>query len=283
MEKTKIICELSSNHNGELGMAKVLIKACADNGGSICKFQDYRASNVPDNDTDKERYKKYQFKDEWYLELINYCKENNVEFLTTCFNVDRIKFLANLGLKKIKLASISLTNTELLMMAGLHFEEVILSTAMHTMEEIEEAIDLLVSNAQKFTIMHCVANYPTMIYDANLERINEIKKMIEGQEYGSVGYSDHSLDLNVAKVALAMDIKYLEKHFTLSRYLPQIKHQMYDGAKAITTHEISIEPQELKELSEYRNKIQIIKGNGMFEVNEVEKKIRERYKNRYGN
>lgn len=279
---TKIIAEIASCHNGDFLLAKALIKAAAENGADIVKFQDWRASNVPENDSDKKRYEKYEFKDEWYPELIEYCKEMEVEFLTTAFNVDRLQFLANLGLKKIKLASISLTNTDLLMFAGTHFDEVIVSTAMHSKEEIEEAVDVLATNAKKFTIMHCVANYPTMPKDANLERINELKKIVEGQEYASVGYSDHALDLNVAKAALAMGVEYIEKHFSLSRYLPQIPHQMYEDGPFVTTHQVSIEPHELKKLSEWRDIVVLMQGMREFALNRVEEKIKERYSNRYG-
>jgi len=259
-----------------------LIRAAAENGGSICKFQDWRASNVSTQDPDKPRYEKYEFPDEWYPILIDYCKKNNIEFLTTVFNTDRVKFLADLGLKKIKLASISLTNTELIMAAGLNFEEIIISTAMHNREEIEEAIDLLASNAKKFTIMACVGNYPTRPSDANLERINEIRYMIEGQKYAHVGYSDHSLDLDVAKSAISMGVEYLEKHFSLSRYLPQIPHQMFEKGPMVTTHAVSIEPHELKELADWRDKVNIMRGFGGFVSNEIEEKIKNRYLNRYG-
>src|SRR3990167_7388125 len=166
----KIIAEIASGHNGDLELAKALVKAAAENGADIVKFQDWRASNVPDTDSDKQRYEKYQFPDDWYSILIPYCKEHGVEFLTTCFNKDRVKFLAGLGLKKIKIASISLQNKDLLMFCGSHFEEIIVSTAMHSLEEVEEAVDLLATNAQKFTIMHCIANYPTAVSDANLGR-----------------------------------------------------------------------------------------------------------------
>jgi sialic acid synthase SpsE len=279
--KTKIIVEIASCHNGDLEMAKALIRSASENGADIVKFQDWRSSNVLENDPDKQRYELYQFPDEWYPILIDYCRECGVEFLTTCFNVDRVEFLAKLGLKKIKLASISLTNTELLMMAGLFFEEVILSTGMQSREEIENAIDILTTNAQKFAILHCVANYPTRPEDANLERINEIRKLLP--EYASVGYSDHSLDLDVAKTALCMDIEYIEKHFSLSRDLPQIKHQMYKDGLMVTTHEISINPEELLELSKWRDKVYVIYGDGKFIINDIEKKIKERYNKRYGN
>src|SRR3990167_11177587 len=96
----KIICEIASGHNGDLELAKALIKSAADNGADIVKFQDWRADNVPSNDSDKERYKKYQFKDEWYPILIDYCRGQGVEFLTTVFNADRCKFQADLGIKR---------------------------------------------------------------------------------------------------------------------------------------------------------------------------------------
>lgn len=282
MVETKIICEIASCHNGDLELAKALIYAAAKNGADMVKFQDWRASNVPDSDTDKKRYEKYQFKEEWYPELIEFCKQNNVEFLTSCFNADRAKLLASLGIKKIKTASISLTNTELLMSVGLNFEEVIASTAMHDKQEVEDAIELLVSNAQKFTIMHCVANYPTLPQDANLQRINQLRRMTEDYECASVGYSDHSLDLDVAKTAIAMGVKYIEKHFSLSRFLPQTPHQMFEGGPMVTTHQVSIEPHELKELSEWRDKVAVIHGSGEFTINEIESKIKARYSNRYG-
>ena len=280
--RTKIICEIASSHNGDLDLAKALIKSAAENGADIIKFQDWRATNVPDNDPDKKRYEKYQFKEEWYPKLIDYCKEQGVEFLTSCFNTDRVEFLASLGLKKIKIASVSAFNQDLIMTAGVYFEELIVSTGMHTQEEVEELIDLLASNTKKFTILHCVANYPLDVEYAHLERINALKRLVEGQEYASVGYSDHSLDLDVAKTAITIGIDYIEKHFSLSRYLPQTPHQMYENGPYVTTHQVSIEPHELKELSDWRDKVEIMKGSIEVIPNEIENKIKNRYLNRYG-
>lgn len=285
--RTKIIAEIASGHSGDLELAKALIRSAAENGADIVKFQDWRAENVPDSDSDKARYEKYQFPDEWYPILVPYCTEHGAEFLTTVFNTDRAKHLADLGLKRIKLASISLTNDELLLECCKHFDEVILSTAMNTREEIEHAVGLLADHGTYFSILHCVANYPTKPEDANLLRVEGLQYLLtetvmEDWEYASVGYSDHSLDLDVAKAALCMDIKYLEKHFSLSRDLPQIPHQMYEGGPLVTTHQISIEPHELKELADWRDKVAVMKGDGQFTVNEVEQKIKSRYSKRYG-
>ena len=282
MFKTKIICEAASSWSGDPDLLKAMIKSASENGCDLFKTQDYRAKNVPDSDPDKARYEKYQMRDELYPKFIQWCKEFGVEPLTTCFNADRCKFLADIGFTKIKLASISLTNTELIMQAGLHFDEVIISTAMATQTEIEEAIDLLASNCKKFSIMHCVAEYPTKPEDANLERINTLKELVWGQEYANVGCSSHGLDLNIPKVALVMNIKYLEVHFSLSRELPQIPHRMYEGGNLITTHEISLEPKELFELSQWRDKVAIIQGSGDIKTTKIEQAIKDRYKNRYG-
>ena len=282
MQKTKIIAEIASSHSGDLDLAKALIKSASENGADIVKFQDWRASNVLDSDPDKARYEKYQFPDEWYPVLIPYCAEQGVEFLTTCFNADRAAFLAKQGLKTIKLASISLTNTDLLMTAGALFEEVIVSTAMHTRAEVEEAVDLLASNAHKFTIMACTANYPLDPKDANVGRLGALQAMLEPYPYASVGYSDHSLDLDVAVVAMSTGIEYIEKHFTLSRSLPQIPHQMYKDGPMVTTYQVSIEPRELRLLALWRDKIALVRGSGEFSINEVEQSIKNRYSQRYG-
>ena len=310
--RTKIICELASSWNADLDLLKAMVKTVAEQGGDLCKLQDYRASNVPATDLDKARYEKYEMKDEYYPQFLEWCKEYNIEPLVTCFNADRVKFLSRLGLKRVKIASISMTNKELLLEAGANFEELIVSTAFHSKEEIEETIDWLATNAQKFVILHCVGNYPLDPKDANLYRIDELKKMTEGMEQASTGYSDHSLDLDVAKTAIAMGVSYVEKHFSLARELPQIPHSMYEGGPQITTHAVSIVPAELKELAEWRDKIAVIKGylkcincgndtwkdsstystmedckkcgfsTDVRKFNEVEGLIKSRYEKRYG-
>jgi len=282
MAETKIICEVASSHNGDLDLAKAIIKAGAENSCDFIKFQSWEAKNIPDTDPDKKRYEKYEFKKEWYKELIPYCQSKGVEFLTSCFNVDRVEFLASLGLKKIKIASISAFNRDLMSRAGAHFEELIVSTGTHTQEEIEDLIDWLATNAQKFTIMACTAEYPCPLEHAGLARIDSLKEITKDMEYASVGYSDHSLDLDVAKTAIAMGVKYLEKHFSLSRYLPQIPHQMFENGPLITTHQVSIEPHELRELADWRDKVELMKSNGEFQNYKIENKIKDRYLRRYG-
>ncbi len=280
--KTKLIVEIASSHNGDLELAKALIRTAAKNGADIVKFQDWKAKNVSDTDPDKPRYEKYQFPEEWYSILPEYCASHGVEFLTSCFNAERAEVLAGYGLKKIKIASVCLPNRELLMMCGAHFDEIIASTAMQDRETIEEAADILASNTRKFTLMACTAEYPTPPEHAGLKRIDTLKELLEGQHYASVGFSSHAHDLDVPKAAIAKGIEYLEVHFSLSRHLPQIPHVMYEGGSPLTTHYVSLEPHELRELSGWRDKVALMSGDGEFKFSEVETKIRERYLGRYG-
>lgn len=280
--KTKIVAEFASSWNADPDLMRAMVKSASENGADICKLQDYRAKNVPDTDPDKARYEKYQMRDELYQEFLTWCKEYGVEPLTSVFNADRAEFVASLGFKKVKIASVCMTNHELLKMAGAHFDEVIVSTGMWNREEIEEAADLLSSCATEYTLMACTAEYPMDAADANLCRIDELKEMLAGQEYAHVGYSDHALDLDVAKAAITRGVEYIEKHFTLSRYLPQTPHQMYSGGPHVTTHQVAIEPHELRELAKWRDKVAIMEGERGFVRTEVENKICQRYLNRYG-
>lgn len=278
----KIICEIASSHNQDLDLAKALIDSASKNGADIVKFQDWRASNVPDTDSDKKRYERYEFPEEWYKILIPYCEEKGTEFLTSCFNVDRVEFLASLGLKKIKIASVSAFNHDLIIKAGAHFEELIVSTGMHNQKEVEELVDLLATNAQKFTIMACTAEYPCPPENANLARIETLKELTKGMEYANVGFSSHALDMNIPGIALAQGIKYLEVHFSLARELPQTPHRMYKNGPLVTTHSVSLIPSELRHLVEWKYKIVMVKGNGEFIPSEVEQAIKNRYLKRYG-
>lgn len=270
---TKIIAEIASCHNGDVELAKAHVKAAKDAHVDMVKFQSWRAGYVDPADPDKKRYEKYEFTDDMHREVKAYCDELGIEFFSTVTRVERIPFLKELGLKKVKIASVSLSNTELLKAAVENFEEVIASTAMQDTETITEALKIL---RPTDTIMHCVANYPCKLEDANLQKITWLKSL-----HPSVGYSDHTLGFQAPTVAMAMGVKYIEKHMTLSTYLPQIPHQMYEGGPYITTHQVANLPEILHVMSNIRNDIETIIGKNLFPVNEVEQKIKQRYEGRY--
>ena len=275
--KTKIIVEIASSHNGDMDLAKAMIKAAASCGVDIVKFQSWQAKNVSIKDPDRKRYEHLELSDEDHFILIKECQKYGVEFLTTCFDIGRIPFLKSLGLKRIKVPSVSLKETKLLSELGKNFDHVIVSSGMSTAEEIINAIKILSDTSKEFTIMHCVAIYPTPLHKANLEKINWLKKFVP-----SVGYSDHTLGTEVPVVAMSMGIDFLEKHFTLSRHLPQETHTTAVGGKAITTHQIAAEPHEIFEICRWRDLIQKTKGSLRLKMYSDEIKTRKKYTGRLG-
>lgn len=273
--KTKIIAEIASSHNGDIDLARAMICAAAESGADIVKFQSWRAKNVADSDPDKRRYEKLELSDDDHRILIEACNQAGVEFLTTCFDIDRIPFLKSLGLRSIKVPSVNLKEPKLLKELVKNFEHVFISTGMSTVEEIKNAIDILSST--KYTIMHCVAIYPTPLEKANLKKIDWLKQFSP-----SVGYSDHTIGIEAPIVALSMGIDYLEKHFTLSRYLPQDTHTTADGSRPITTHAIACEPHELKQICDWAKNIEMIRGDGRLEMYPEEQLTRKKYTGRLG-
>lgn len=276
--KTKIIAEIASCHNGSMNMAKALVKAAADAGVDVVKFQSWKASDVKDDDPDKERYKELEFKDEWHKEIIEYCRQVGVEFLTTVFDIKRIPFLKSLGLDSIKVASYDMKSYKLLEELKKHFKKIYVSTGGSYPEEIKKAAEVL--KGHDFTFLHCVLAYPTPLEQANLAKIDWLRQFTK-----SVGFSDHTFGTDAAKVAIAMGVYVVEKHFTLSRYLPQTLHKTSTDPKkkATTTHEIAIEFHELKEICDYAKLVEKIRGKGNIEPLEVEMGPREKYTGRLGN
>ncbi len=274
--KTKIIAEIASSHNGDMELAKSMIQAAAEAGADIVKFQSWQAKNVADSDPDKKRYEGLELSDADHEMLIAECDRLGVEFLTACFDIERIPFLKSLGLKSIKVPSVNLKEPKLIKALVENFEHVFVATGMSTVGEIENAIKVL-SDAKKYTIMHCVAIYPTPLEKANLKKLEWLKKFSS-----SVGYSDHTMGIEAPIVAMSMGIEYLEKHFTLSRYLPQETHTTADGSKPITTHSFASEPHEFKQICDWAKKIDVIHGDGGLEMNPEEELTRKKYTGRLG-
>jgi len=277
IKKTKIIAEMASCHNGDINLAKAMIRAAADAGVDIVKFQSWQAGKVSEKDPDKKRYEKLELSDEDHIILAKECKKYGVEFLTTCYDLDRIPFLKSLKLDTIKVSSVNLKEEKFLKELAKNFKHIIVSTGMSKKEEIEKAVKILSKLGVKFTVLHCVALYPTPLEKANLEKINWLKKIAP-----SVGYSDHTLGVDASIVALGMGIDVLEKHFTLSRYLPQDTHTTREGSKAITTHEIASEPHEFKQICDWARKSEMIMGDGHLEMEPEEEMTRKKYTGRFG-
>jgi len=266
MKKTIIIGEAGVNHNGDILLAKKLIDVAADAGVNYVKFQTFKASKLVSKDSVKASYQrintgnstenqlqmlqKLELTSSEHYELIAYCKLKNINFFSTAFDLDSLDFLKELGFTLFKIPSGEITNLPYLKKVAKLACEIILSTGMCTMEEIAEAITVLKKNSKaKVTVLHCNTEYPTPFKDVNLLAMNEIKQKFNID----IGYSDHTLGIEVPIAAVALGAKVIEKHFTLDRNLPGPDHAS------------SLEPQELKSMVTAIRNIEIALGSAIKE------------------
>lgn len=268
-KKIKIIADLSSNHMGDIGLAKQMIQRAAAAGVDVVKVQSWQADKLSkcfkgDYTSTYDRHKKAQLTDENHFELIDWCKKNNVEFLTTCFDLERIEFLASLGLKTIKVASSDCASTTLLKKLMDHFDTILISTGMTHPEEIQKTIRLL--EGHDYIMLHCMSIYPTPLDRCNLNRINWLKK----QGVKRVGFSDHSLGIEAAMAAMTMGIEIIEKHLTPDRTLPGKDQQM------------STTPDEFVKICQWRDLCQQMLGDENPHLSDDEINLRSIYIGKWG-
>lgn len=273
--RPKIIAEIASSHNGDLELAKKMIREAAATGVDIVKFQSWQSKNVDDTDPDKARYASLELSDEGHKILMEECEKHNVEFMTTCYDAARIPFLKSLGLKKIKVASTDLKHFDFLRELRKNFDVVMASTGMSEKEEIMEAIDILKTG--EYSIMHCVSVYPCPLEKANLGKLLWLKSLSD-----SVGYSDHTEGIEAPIFAMGMGANYIEKHFTLDKNMVQTPHSVGKGIKPITTHTIASEPETFRQICEWRDKYIAAVGTGSLELLPEERRTREKYTGRLG-
>ncbi len=270
-----VIAEAGVNHNGDFEKAKRLVDVASDAGVDFVKFQtfqaeklvtksaeraDYQNQNTGDNDSQFEMLKKLELSTEQHYKLIDYCREKNVQFFSTGFDLESLEFLHKLGLKLAKIPSGEITNLPYLQKVAQLFDEVILSTGMADIEEIRSAVEVLLDNGlekENLTILHCNTEYPTPMEDVNLKAMLYIQN-----ELGvKIGYSDHTLGIEVPIASVALGATVIEKHFTLDRNLPG------------PDHKASLEPDELKAMvSGIRNIEKAITGSGIKEPSKSELK-----------
>ncbi len=271
--KVLIIAEAGVNHNGSLDLAKRLVLAAKNCGADVVKFQtanlkslvskaapmaDYQKKNTGKEESQKDMLSKLLLPFDDFLTLSDYCKEVGIKFLSTPFDIESIRFLD--PLQDIwKVPSGEITNYPYLVEIAKTGKEIILSTGMCTMDEVEDALKVLNDNGSgKITILHCTTNYPTPMKDVNLNAMLSLK-----ERFGcDVGYSDHTRGIEVPIAAVALGAKVIEKHFTLSRDM--------EGPD----HKASLEPDELREMvTSVRN---IESALGSFEKRPTEEEMKNR-------
>ena len=276
MNKVIIIAEAGVNHNGDIQIAKKLIDVAVDAGVDYVKFQTFKADNLVSksakkakyqsiniNDGDDSQYnmlKKLELSHENHLELMSYCSERKIEFFSTAFDVEGVNYLNDLGISFFKIPSGEITNYPYLKAVALCGKPVIMSTGMCSEAEIRDAMNVLIAFGLKkemISILHCNTEYPTPMKDVNLRAMMAIQNNFDVQ----VGYSDHTLGIEVPIAAVALGAKIIEKHFTLDRTLPG------------PDHVASLEPNELKEMVKAIRNIELaLSGDGEKKPSESETK-----------
>lgn len=264
MNKTLIIAEAGVNHNGDLNLAKKLVDVAADAGADYVKFQTFKAEhlvqkqakraayqieNTQNNDTQYEMLKKLELTYENHDVLIEYCTSKNIKFLSTAFDFESIEFLKN-KLDFYKIPSGELTNLPYLEKVAKLNLPIIMSTGMANMQEVKDANAVLLNNdvlQKNITILHCNTEYPTPMEDVNLAAMLSIEKEIGVK----VGYSDHTLGVEIPIAAVALGATVIEKHFTLDRNM--------EGPD----HRASLEPNELKAMISAIRNIELAMGDGI--------------------
>ncbi|OGT39839.1 MAG: N-acetylneuraminate synthase [Gammaproteobacteria bacterium RIFCSPHIGHO2_12_FULL_36_30] len=286
-QKTTIIAEAGVNHNGDIKLALQLIDAAAEAGADIVKFQTFRTEELVSTSAPKANYqmrstdptesqyamlKKLELTHENHFILKTHCEKQNIEFLSTPFDATSADFLLrDMKLTTIKISSGEITTAPLLLQIAKYQPNIILSTGMSTLGEIEEALAVIAFGLiqseeipskntfmraysssqgqeklkQKVTLLHCTSDYPADFSGVNLRAMNTLKSAFNLP----VGYSDHTTGISIPLAAVAMGATIIEKHFTLDRSLPG------------PDHKASLEPSELKNMVAGIREIELALGS----------------------
>lgn len=274
MKKVFIIAEAGVNHNGDIKIAKKMVNVAAEAGADAVKFQtfksekglskfapkaEYQKKVTDENESQLEMVKKLELDINAHRELINCCKKKNILFLSTPFDLESVDLLLELGIETFKIPSGEITNFPHLKRIGSLGRRVILSTGMADMGEIEDALDILIEAGtlkENITVLHCNTEYPTPFEDVNLRAMLTIKEAFKID----VGYSDHTMGIEIPIAAVAMGATMIEKHFTLDRNMVG------------PDHSASLEPNELKAMVNAIRNIERAMGNGVKKPSKSESK-----------
>jgi len=292
VKKIFVIAEAGVNHNGSSEIAFQLVDAAVEAGADAVKFQTFKTENLVTKSADKAEYqkattgvgesqyemlKRLELSYEMHHQLIEYCKKKGIEFLSTAFDTDSLRFLVDdLGLTTLKIPSGEITNGPLLLEYAQTGCDLILSTGMATLGEVEEALGVIAFGLlsgknshikicraafqqayfseqgqaclkEKVTVLHCTTEYPAPAKEINLNAM-----LTMHQAFGlKTGYSDHSEGITVPIAASAMGATLIEKHFTLDKALPG------------PDHKASLEPDELKQMVTAIRMVEQVMGNGV--------------------
>ena len=274
-KKTIIIAEAGVNHNGDINLAKKLVDVAVEAGVDYIKFQTFKAETLVSknaskasyqisnsnkkNETQFEMLKKLEISEKDHFTLFEYCNSKKIKFLSTAFDPDGLDFLNELGIDLMKIPSGEITNLPYLNKISSFGKPVILSTGMASKLEIHDALEVLIRNnisIKDITILHCNTAYPTPMSDVNLLAMLNIRDEFNVK----VGYSDHTMGIEVPIASVALGAEVIEKHITLNKSL--------EGPD----HKSSLNPEELKEMVRCIRNIEVAcSGSGLKTVSKSEK------------
>ena len=286
---TLIIAEAGVNHNGSDDLAFSLVDAAHQAGADIVKFQTFKAKNLVTEDAQQAEYqitnsgqkesqysmlKRLELSYETHHKLVKYCNDLGIEFLSTAFDSESLSFLVDdLGITRLKLPSGEITNAPLVLEHARTGCDLIVSTGMATLSEIEQVLSVIAFGyinpkgnptdealqtayfseqgkqllKEKVTLLHCTTEYPAPFSDINLNAMDTMKDAFKLK----VGYSDHSAGIVVPTAAVAKGAVLIEKHFTVDKALPG------------PDHKASLDPTELKEMVDGIRIVEKILGDGI--------------------
>lgn len=263
--KTFIIAEAGVNHNGDMAIAKKLIDVAVRAGADAVKFQTFKAEklvtataskatyqiqNMGTSESQAQMLQKLELRYEAHEGLMAYCNERGIMFMSSPFDVDSIVFLNNLGLSVFKIPSGEITNLPYLRTIGALKKRIVMSTGMADIDEVKAALAVLTNAGtakDQITVLHCHTDYPTAMGDVNLRAMLTLRDTLGVQ----VGYSDHTLGIEIPIAAVALGATVIEKHFTLDKNM--------EGPD----HRASLEPIELTAMVRAIRNIEQALGDGI--------------------
>lgn len=264
--KVTVIAEAGVNHNGDIGLARQLIDVAARAGADYVKFQTFKTELLVSKTAQKAKYqtvntgnagesqydmvKKFELDQAMHDLLADHCKMREIKFLSTAFDLESIDLLCAMNIDFFKVPSGEITNLPYLKKIGGIGKPVVLSTGMSTLGDIEGALRVLEASGtdrKDVTVLHCNTEYPTPIDDVNLRAMTSIRDAFQV----GIGYSDHTLGIEVPIAAVAMGAICIEKHFTLDRNMKGPDHRA------------SLEPEELSQMIQSIRNIERALGTGV--------------------
>ena len=270
-KKVFVIAEAGVNHNGDIRIARQLVDAAVEANVDAVKFQTFIGEKFISSNAEKAAYqketvgeagsqldmiKKLELSQGDFLMLKEYCEKKKIKFMSTAFDIDSAVFLNDIGMDVFKIPSGEITNFPLLKTIGQFQKKVIMSTGMSELSEIKTAVDILKRyGTEDISILHCNTQYPTPMEDANLKAMQQLKNELRLP----VGYSDHTIGIEVPIAAVALGAEIIEKHFTLDRDM--------EGPD----HKASLEPDELRKMVEGIRNIEKALGDGIKRVSPSER------------